>query len=208
LKEKRYKCYEDVEAVAQNLIHVRKLTCPAKLACIGGSNGGLLVGNLLTRPVSSTLFGAAVCQVPLLDMKRYSHLLAGASWMGEYGNPDIVDEWTYLRRHSPYHLLRHDILGMPEEESPPPLSSDITNDSNWKCPRTLFTTSTRDDRVHPGHARKMVASLLEEAGVEKAPKVLYWENTEGGHGGAADNEQRAFMWALTYNFLARELGLD
>lgn len=85
---------------------------------------------------------------------------------------------------------------------------DITNDSNWKCPRTLFTTSTRDDRVHPGHARKMVASLLEEAGVEKAPKVLYWENTEGGHGGAADNEQRAFMWALTYNFLARELGLD
>jgi prolyl oligopeptidase len=210
LKEKRYKCYEDVEAVAQNLIHVRKLTCPAKLACIGGSNGGLLVGNLLTRPVSSTLFGAAVCQVPLLDMKRYSHLLAGASWMGEYGNPDIVDEWTYLRRHSPYHLLRHDILGMPEEESPPPppLSSDITNDSNWKCPRTLFTTSTCDDRVHPGHARKMVASLLEEAGVEKAPKVLYWENTEGGHGGAADNEQRAFMWALTYNFLARELGLD
>jgi prolyl oligopeptidase len=81
LKEKRYKAYEDVEAVAYDLIHHLKITCQEKLACIGGSNGGLLVGNLITRPISSTLFGAAVCQVPLLDMWRYSHLLAGASWM-------------------------------------------------------------------------------------------------------------------------------
>jgi len=206
LKEKRYKCFEDMEAVAQDLID-SKLTSRERLACIGGSNGGLLVGNLITRPVASSLFGAAVCQVPLLDMKRYSQLLAGASWMGEYGNPETSD-WKFLRRHSPYHLLRHDILGKPELDSDDVLG-DPTESANpgWKCPKTLFTTSTRDDRVHPGHARKMVAALLEEAGPERAPMVQYWENTEGGHGGAADNGQRAFMWALTYNFLAKELGL-
>ena len=204
LKKRRYKCYEDVEAVARDLIE-RKLTRREKLACIGGSNGGLLVGNLITRPVVSALFGAAVCQVPLLDMKRYSRLLAGASWMGEYGNPEEESDWGYLRRHSPYHLLRHDILGI--LETPGGTSTELCN-PDWVCPKTLFTTSTRDDRVHPGHARKMVAALLEEAGPARAPKVLYWENTEGGHGGAADNSQRAFMWSLTYNFLARELGLD
>lgn len=208
MKEKRYKCFEDIEAVAKDLID-RKLTKRDKLACIGGSNGGLLVGNLITRPIASSLFGAAVCQVPLLDMKRYSHLLAGASWMGEYGNPD-TDDWKFLRKHSPYHLLRHDILGKPEQLGDGGVLGEPTESTNpeWKCPKTLFTTSTRDDRVHPGHARKMVAALLEEAGPEKAPKVQYWENTEGGHGGAADNSQRAFMWSLTYNFLAKELGLE
>lgn len=206
LKEKRYKCYEDVEAVAQDLID-RKYTRPDKLACIGGSNGGLLVGNLITRPGASSLFGTAVCQVPLLDMKRYSRLLAGASWMSEYGNPEIPSEWKFLRLHSPYQLLRHNILGKPETTEGDELIVVPSDYPNWKCPHILFTTSTRDDRVHPGHARKMVAALLEEAGIERAPKVLYWENTEGGHGGAADNGQRAFMWALTYNFLARELGL-
>ncbi|EJK57839.1 hypothetical protein THAOC_22079 [Thalassiosira oceanica] len=207
LKENRYKCFEDMEAVARDLID-SGLTCREKLACIGGSNGGLLVGNLITRPIASRLFGAAVCQVPLLDMKRYSHLLAGASWMGEYGNPD-TDDWSFLRRHSPYHLLRHDILGKPEPGDDGVLGGATeSTDAGWECPRTLFTTSTRDDRVHPGHARKMVASLLEEAGPGRAPRVLYWENTEGGHGGAADNSQRAYMWALTYNFLAKELGLE
>jgi len=207
LKEKRYKCFEDMEAVAKDLID-SKLTSREKLACIGGSNGGLLVGNLITRPIASRLFGAAVCQVPLLDMKRYSHLLAGASWMGEYGNPD-TEEWSFLRKHSPYHLLRHDILGKPGLGDDGVLGEATkSKDADWKCPRTLFTTSTRDDRVHPGHARKMVASLLDEAGPEKAPQVQYWENTEGGHGGAADNGQRAYMWALTYNFLAKELGLE
>lgn len=203
LKEKRQKCYEDVEAVAQALID-SKLTSPPKLACIGGSNGGLMVGNLIARPISSTLFGAAVCQVPLLDMKRYSKLLAGASWMAEYGDPDKPEEWEFVRGFSPYHMLRHDILGKPEAGS-----EDETKPSNpsWKCPKTLFTTSTRDDRVHPGHARKMVASLLEEAGKERAPVVYYWENTEGGHGGAADNKQRATMWALTYTFLVKALGV-
>jgi len=195
LKAKRHKAYEDLESVAEDLI-TRGITSPPRLAVIGGSNGGLLVGNAITRPVSSKLFGAAVCQVPLLDMQRYSHLLAGASWMAEYGNPD-TDDWSFLRQHSPYHLLRHTCLGLPEggcEATPP--------DSSWTCPRVLFTTSTRDDRVHPGHARKMVKALLDEAPKERVPEVLYWENIEGGHGGAADNKQRAFMWALTYEFLA------
>lgn len=207
LKSNRYKCFEDIEAVAQALIECG-LTCQEKLACIGGSNGGLLVGNLITRPIASSLFGAAVCQVPLLDMKRFSKLLAGASWMGEYGNPD-TDDWKYLRNHSPYQLLRHGILGKPEinEHGVLGFPTESTN-PDWKCPKTLFTTSTRDDRVHPGHARKMVASLLEEAGKDKAPTVVYYENIEGGHGGAADNSQRAHMWALTYNFLAQALELE
>jgi len=204
LKEKRYKCYEDMEAVAQDLI-ARKITSPAKLACIGGSNGGLMVGNLITRPLSSQLFGAAVCQVPLLDMKVYSHLLAGASWMAEYGDPDKPEEWEFLRRHSPYHLLRHDNLGAPEEGG---VDGGAVKEPEWVCPKVLFTTSTRDDRVHPGHARKMVRALLEEAQPRgKAPEVHYWENMEGGHGGAADNKQRAQMWALTYAMLKQTLGL-
>jgi len=211
LKAKRHKAYEDVEAVARDLID-RKITSPPKLAVIGGSNGGLLVGNMLCRPVASKLFGAAVCQVPLLDMKVYSHLLAGASWMAEYGNPDLPEEWPFLRRHSPYQMLRHDCLGFPEPaaDALPKPRSDADEPGAaeaWACPKVLFTTSTRDDRVHPGHARKMVAALVKEAPKEKAPTVFYWENTEGGHGGAADNKQRAFMWALTYRFLAVQLGL-
>jgi prolyl oligopeptidase len=164
-----------------------------------------MVGNLITRPISSKLFGAAVCQVPLLDMKVYSKLLAGASWMAEYGDPDKPEEWAFLRQHSPYHKLRHDILGLPEEEEG--ASETCSGAPDWKCPKVLFTTSTRDDRVHPGHARKMVRALLEEAGLEKAPAVYYWENMEGGHGGAADNKQRSHMWALTYQFLGQMLGL-
>mmetsp|Transcript_13161 Transcript_13161/g.15472 ORF Transcript_13161/g.15472 Transcript_13161/m.15472 type:complete len:794 (-) Transcript_13161:66-2447(-) len=202
LKSKRNKCFEDMEAVAQDLID-RKITSSEKLACIGGSNGGLMVGNLITRPIASKLFGAAVCQVPLLDMKEYSHLLAGASWMAEYGNPDIPEEWAFLRHFSPYHMLRHDNLGLAEEG----VESTVKN-PDWVCPKVLFTTSTRDDRVHPGHARKMVRSLLEEAQpLGKAPEVHYWENVEGGHGGAADNKQRAHMWALTYSMLKQTLGL-
>merc|ERR1712238_354665 len=212
LREKRFKCYEDVEAVAQDLIK-RGVTSPSKMACIGGSNGGLMVGNLITRPISSKLFGAAVCQVPLLDMKVYSHLLAGASWQAEYGNPDDPEEWKYLRNHSPYHLLRHDNLGISEEGVTDDDKIDngrdrVLKNPDWVCPKVLFTTSTRDDRVHPGHARKMVRALLEEAQPQgKAPEVFYWENTEGGHGGAADNKQRAHMWALTYSMLKQTLGL-
>jgi len=212
LKAKRHRAYEDLEAIAADLIE-RKLTSPPKLSCIGGSNGGLLVGNMLCRPVASSLFGSAVCEVPLLDMKMYSHLLAGASWMAEFGNPDVPNEWVFLRRHSPYQMLRHDCLNAEEADRqslPSPRSDADTPEAaeKWRCPKVLFTTSTRDDRVHPGHARKMVAALTEEAPKEKAPVVLYWENTEGGHGGAADNKQRAYMWALIYRFLAVQLGLS
>ncbi|HMC66924.1 MAG TPA: prolyl oligopeptidase family serine peptidase, partial [Gemmataceae bacterium] len=154
----------------------RKVTSPDHLGIMGGSNGGLLMGNMLTmRP---DLFRAVVCQVPLLDMQRYHKLLAGASWMAEYGNPDVPKEWEFIRTFSPYHNVKKDV----------------------KYPRTLFTTSTRDDRVHPGHARKMVAKMK-----EMGHDVLYYENIEGGHGGAADNKQAAFMTALAYAFLWNEL---
>ena len=177
LKEKRHKAYEDFEAVAADLVR-RRITCPKKLAVQGGSNGGLLTGNMLVR--SPHLFGAVLCQVPLLDMYRYSKLLAGASWMGEFGNPEVPEDWAFLKRYSPYHRLRR----------------------TTQYPPIMFTTSTRDDRVHPGHARKMVAKMLDL----ELPGVYYYENIEGGHGGAADNKQRAFMTALAYSFLWKVLG--
>lgn len=176
LKENRQRCYEDFSAVARDLI-ARKVTSPAHLGCMGGSNGGLLVGNMLTQ--YPELFGAIVCQVPLLDMQRYTKLLAGASWMGEYGDPDVPEQWNYIRPWSPYHNLRDGV----------------------KYPRTLFTTSTRDDRVHPGHARRM-AERLRTMGAD----FLFYENIEGGHGGAADSKQQAFMSALAYTFLWKQLG--
>ncbi|MEN3275228.1 MAG: prolyl oligopeptidase [Massilia sp.] len=175
LKEHRQKAFDDFLAVAKDLIR-RKLTSPRHLGIMGGSNGGLLVGAALTqRP---DLFNAVVCQVPLLDMRRYHTLLAGASWMGEYGNPDEPKEWEYIGKYSPYQ--------------------NVFKDKHY--PRVLFTTSTRDDRVHPGHARKMAARMGEQG-----HDVLYWENTEGGHAGAANNTQQARMWALTYSFLRKQL---
>jgi prolyl oligopeptidase len=175
LLDKRQSAFDDFIAVAEDLIR-RKITCPRHLGMMGGSNGGLLVGAvLIQRP---ELFNAVVCQVPLLDMRRYHQLLAGASWMGEYGDPDDPAQWTWIGRYSPYHNVFPDRA----------------------YPRVLFTTSTRDDRVHPGHARKM-AALMAAQGHE----VLYWENTEGGHAGAANNEQTATMWALTYTFLLSQL---
>jgi len=175
LKENRQTAFDDFIAVAQDLVR-RNITSPRRLGIMGGSNGGLLVGAVLTqRP---DLVGAVVCQVPLLDMRRYHLLLAGASWMGEYGDPDDPGEWAYIGRYSPYQNVS----------------------SAKRYPRVLFTTSTRDDRVHPGHARKM-AALMQGQGHD----VLYWENTEGGHAGAANNEQTARMWALTYTFLLSQL---
>lgn len=174
-KDKRQRAYDDFIAVAEDLI-ARKVTSPRHLAIQGGSNGGLLVGVALTqRP---DLFKAVVCQVPLLDMRRFNKLLAGASWMDEYGDPDKPEEWTYISKYSPYH----NVVG------------------EQKYPRVLFTTSTRDDRVHPGHARKMFAKMKAQG-----HDVLYYENIEGGHGGAADNQQLAYMSALTYSFLVKEL---
>eukprot|EP00933_Yihiella_yeosuensis_P034155 TRINITY_DN27688_c0_g1_i1.p1 TRINITY_DN27688_c0_g1~~TRINITY_DN27688_c0_g1_i1.p1 ORF type:complete len:409 (-),score=78.96 TRINITY_DN27688_c0_g1_i1:123-1349(-) len=190
LKEKRHKAYEDFEAVAKDLIR-RKVTSPERLACIGGSNGGLLVGNMLTRQ-GADLFGAVVCQVPLLDMWKYHQLLAGASWMAEYGDPSKPEEWAFIRTFSPYHRIHEACL---------------QEGLGWKCPEVLFTTSTKDDRVHPGHARKMVKRLQDDV-PNIGSKVLYWENIEGGHGGAADNAQRAYMWSLTYAFLWRTIGKD
>ncbi|HUH91399.1 MAG TPA: prolyl oligopeptidase family serine peptidase, partial [Lysobacter sp.] len=150
LKSKRHKAYEDFAAVAEDLV-ARKITSARHLGIQGGSNGGLLMGNMLTQ--YPELFGAIVVQVPLLDMQRYHKLLAGASWMAEYGDPDKADEWAFIQTFSPYHLF----------------------DPNKSYPPTLFTTSTRDDRVHPGHARKMMAKML-EAGKD----VRYYENIEGG----------------------------
>jgi len=175
LKANRNKAYEDFAAVAEDLV-ARKVTSVKHLGAQGGSNGGLLIGNMLTT--YPQLFGALVCQVPLLDMQRYSKLLAGASWMGEYGDPDKPEEWAFLQKYSPYQ--------------------NASKDAHY--PRTLFTTSTRDDRVHPGHARKMVARLMEQG-----HDVLYYENIEGGHGGAANNQQAAFMTTLAYEFLWKQL---
>ncbi|HZK05596.1 MAG TPA: prolyl oligopeptidase family serine peptidase [Actinomycetaceae bacterium] len=176
LKQNRRRAYEDFAAVARDLVD-RGVTAPDRLGAQGASNGGLLVTNMLTQ--YPELFGAIVCQVPLTDMKRYSHMLAGASWMAEYGDPDDPEQWEYIRTFSPYHL------------------AEVGRD----YPPVLFTTSTRDDRVHPGHARKMAAKL---AGM--GYDVTYWENIEGGHGGAATSSQRARMSALAYEFLWQRLG--
>ncbi|MBI5255630.1 MAG: S9 family peptidase [Burkholderiales bacterium] len=168
--------YDDFAAVAEDLI-ARKITRPAQLGIEGGSNGGLLVGAvMLQRP---ELFNAVVCRVPLLDMKRYHRLLAGASWMAEYGNPDKPEEWAWISAYSPYQNVK----------------------PGAKLPPVLFTTSTRDDRVHPGHARKMAARMAEQGHA-----TLYYENIEGGHAGAADNDQRAEMLALGFAFLWQRLG--
>jgi prolyl oligopeptidase len=167
--------YDDFAAVAEDLI-ARRITSARHLGIEGGSNGGLLVGAvMLQRP---ELFRAVVCQVPLLDMRRYHQLLAGASWMAEYGDPDRPDQWAWISRYSPYQNVK----------------------AGMKLPAVLFTTSTRDDRVHPGHARKMAARMIEQG-----HDVTYYENIEGGHGGAADNAQRADMMALEFSFLWQRL---
>ena len=174
-KEHRQRAYDDFIAVAEDLI-ARKVTSPKHLGIEGRSNGGLLMGVMLTeRP---DLFGAVHCGSPLLDMRRYHKLLAGASWMDEYGDPDKPEEWEYISKYSPYQNVRKD----------------------RRYPPILITTSTRDDRVHPGHARKMAARLEEQG-----HKVLYYENIEGGHGAAADNKQAAYIRALAYAFLLKEL---
>ncbi|MFB8005289.1 prolyl oligopeptidase family protein [Nocardia sp. NPDC056000] len=174
-KANRHKVYEDFAAIARDLV-ARGITTHEQLGAVGGSNGGLLMGVMLTR--YPELFGAIVCQVPLLDMKRYHLLLAGASWVAEYGDPDKPEEWEYISKYSPYQ----------------------NTDPAGAYPPILLTTSTRDDRVHPGHARKM-AALLESQG----HPIWYHENIEGGHGGAADNKQSAFQAALIYEFFTRTL---
>jgi len=177
LRENRYRAFEDFAAVARDLFE-RGITQPELLGALGGSNGGLLVGNMIT--LYPELFRAVVCQVPLLDMQRYHLLLAGASWKAEYGDPDNPDDWAFMKGFSPYHNLR----------------------PNTRYPAVLFATSTRDDRVHPAHARKMMARMQ-----ELGANVRYYENIEGGHGGAADNRQAAHLSALGYMFLQQQLRL-
>jgi prolyl oligopeptidase len=170
VKENHQRNFDDFTAIAEDLI-ARKITSPDHLGIMGGSQGGLLVGgSFVQRP---DLFKAVVCQVPLLDMKRYNKLLAGASWMAEYGNPDTED-WEYIKPWSPYQNLK-------------PKAS---------YPEVFFWTNTRDDRVHPGHARKMVAKMT-----DMGSKVYYYENTEGGHGSGANLNQRAYTGALEYAYL-------
>jgi prolyl oligopeptidase len=176
MREGRHLVAEDFAAVATDLVE-RDITTVPQLGAQGGSNGGLLMGVMLTR--YPQLFGALVCQVPLADMRRFHLLLAGASWVAEYGNPDNPADWEFISEYSPYHNISTDV----------------------HYPPVLITTSTRDDRVHPGHARKMTAAL-QAAG----HRVYYYENIEGGHAGAADNAQIAFKSALSFSFLWRMLG--
>ncbi len=175
LKQNRFRAFEDFEAVAEDLIR-RKITSPAHLGIEGRSNGGLLVGATMTR--RPDLYGAVICGVPLLDMKRYHLLLAGASWMAEYGDPDIPEQWEYISQYSPYQNLSEGV----------------------EYPAVFFYTSTRDDRVHPGHARKMAARMQ-----AYDQEIWYYENLEGGHGGSSTNDQLAYRLALAYTHLWTQL---
>jgi prolyl oligopeptidase len=173
-REGRQKTHDDYIAVAEDLVK-RGITTPRHLGIYGGSQGGLLVGAAVTqRP---ELFRAAVATVPLFDMQRYHKLLAGASWMAEYGNPDVPGDWEFISKYSPYQ-----------------------NAKKGEYPRIFITTTTRDDRVHPGHARKMVARLK-----DLGHPVTYYENIEGGHGLGSTPAQNAYAQAMIYSFFASEL---
>jgi prolyl oligopeptidase len=175
MRENHIHCFQDFIAVAEDLV-ARHITSPRHLGIMGGSNGGLLVGGtFVMRP---DLFHAVVAEVPLADMHRYSHLLAGASWMAEYGDPDKPEDWAYMKTWSPYQLLKKGV----------------------KYPTPFYWTDTRDDRVHPSHARKMVAKL-ESFG----DPVYYFENTEGGHGAGSVNTQTAHIEALSFAYLWKML---
>ncbi len=176
LKTKRHKAYDDFIAVGEDLIK-RGTTTKEKLAIQGGSNGGLLVGAVMTR--RPDLFKAVLCHVPLLDMIRYSQLLAGASWVGEYGDPKKSDMKNYLLGYSPYH--------------------NVSKDEDY--PELFLMTSTKDDRVHPGHARKMAAKMMSQG----HKNIRYYENTEGGHAASANLKQKARMRALSYEFLYKTI---
>jgi prolyl oligopeptidase len=175
LRADRPRAYEDFAAIAVDLVR-RGVTTPARLGITGGSNGGLLMGVMLTR--YPELFGAVAAQAPLLDMRRYHRLLTGPAWMAEYGDPDDPADWEFLRAYSPYHNIR------PDRAYPP----------------ALFVASRRDDRVHPGHARRMVARLR-----AAGHPAWYHESVEGGHSGAADNAQMAAKWAMLLEFLWQRL---
>jgi prolyl oligopeptidase len=168
--------HDDFAAVAADLVR-RGVTRPDRIAAEGGSNGGILIANMLTRYPER--FGALLCTVPLIDMRRYSKLLAGASWIAEYGDPDKPEDWAYLQTYSAYHAA------IPGQTYPP----------------ILIATTRRDDRVHPGHARKMAAKL-QAMGYE----AYLYEQATGGHGQGKDNRERAAFTVLGYEFLKRKIG--
>ena len=169
--------HDDFAAVAADLVR-RGVTKPKRIAAEGGSNGGILISNMMTRYPER--FGALLCTIPLIDMRRYSKLLAGASWIAEYGDPDKPEEWAWLETYSAYHAAE------PGKPYPP----------------ILFATTRRDDRVHPGHARKMAAKL-QAIGYREA---WFYEPPAGGHGYGKDNRERAHFMALGYAFLAKNIG--
>jgi len=170
--------HDDFAAVAGDLV-ARGVTRPNRIVAEGGSNGGILITNMLTRYPDR--FGALFCTIPLVDMRRYTHLLAGASWIDEYGDPARADDWAFLQHYSAYHTAE------PGRDYPP----------------ILLATTRRDDRVHPGHARKMAAKLQ-----AMGYAAYFYEPAAGGHGYGKDNLQRAGFIALGYNFLRRSIGWD
>lgn len=175
LKTNRQVIYDDFYAVQRDLVEHR-ITSPRHLGIQGGSNGGLLMGVMLNQ--HPEMINAAIVQVPLLDMLRYDQLLAGASWVDEYGSPSVPEERAFLETISPYHNLR----------------------SREGFPLPFVLTSTKDDRVHPGHARKYVARML-----ELGMPVLYYENIDGGHSAAANLNEAARRRALEYTYLLQRL---
>ena len=175
-REGKILSHDDFAAVAADLV-ARGVTKPQRIAAEGGSNGGILITNMLTR--YPECFGALFCTIPLIDMRRYTKLLAGASWIAEYGDPDDPDDWKFLQKYSAYHTAVTD-------QSYPPI---------------LIATTTKDDRVHPGHARKMTAKL-QAMGYE----AYLYETASGGHGYGKDNKERATFTALGYSFLKDKIG--
>jgi len=174
LRENRQKVFDDFIAISEDLVR-SGVTSPGKLGAIGRSNGGLLMGVVVNqRP---ELYAAVVNGVPLFDMQRYTKLGAGASWVAEYGDPDTGD-WSYMSQWSPYQNLREGVA----------------------YPPVFYYTSTRDDRVHPGHARKAAAKMK-----ALGRDYFYYENMEGGHGGTANQDQLAYRIALEYAYFARML---
>ncbi|MDV3257529.1 MAG: prolyl oligopeptidase family serine peptidase [Sphingomonas sp.] len=176
LREKRQNSFDDLEAVARDLIRTG-VAREDGIAISGRSNGGVLVGAAMTQ--NPELYSAVISGSPLHDMKRYSHLLAGASWIDEYGDPDKPEDWAFMKLYSPYQNVRQGV----------------------RYPPTFFYLSTKDDRVHPGHARKMAAKLAAYGN-----SIYFHEYLEGGHSVGADRSEDAMRAALLWAFLKREIG--
>jgi len=177
-RERKRLSHDDFAAVASDLVR-RGVTVPGRIAAEGGSNGGLLIANMLTRYPER--FGALFCTIPLIDMRRYAKLLAGASWIAEYGDPDVPEDWAFLQHASAYHVA----------------------EAGRDYPPILLATTRRDDRVHPGHARKMAAKLQ-----ALGYPALFHEPAAGGHGYGKDNAEVAGFAALGAAFLRRAIGWE